>query len=163
MQNNLETNRSSCEQQLERYRSCACSETVSQPIAADRGSPNLGFGCFSNPSPPIHWRTHKSPIATRARMNTDPVSDSAETITAGLNQDIAFLAECDFYYQSHIRGCALPCAEPYHSNIRANSNEKRDAYQCNAERRVSHCHYGCLLYTSPSPRDRQKSRMPSSA
>ena len=24
-------------------------------------------------------------------------------------------------------------------------------------------HYGCLLYTSPSPRDRQKSRMPSSA
>ena len=25
------------------------------------------------------------------------------------------------------------------------------------------CHVGCLLYTSPSPRDRQKSRMPSSA
>ena len=26
------------------------------------------------------------------------------------------------------------------------------------------CHFkGCLLYTSPSPRDRQKSRMPSSA
>ena len=24
-------------------------------------------------------------------------------------------------------------------------------------------HKGCLLYTSPSPRDRQKSRMPSSA
>ena len=24
-------------------------------------------------------------------------------------------------------------------------------------------HYNCLLYTSPSPRDRQKSRMPSSA
>ena len=26
-----------------------------------------------------------------------------------------------------------------------------------------HPGYGCLLYTSPSPRDRQKSRMPSSA
>ena len=26
-----------------------------------------------------------------------------------------------------------------------------------------HGHYLCLLYTSPSPRDRQKSRMPSSA
>ena len=25
------------------------------------------------------------------------------------------------------------------------------------------CHKCCLLYTSPSPRDRQKSRMPSSA
>ena len=24
-------------------------------------------------------------------------------------------------------------------------------------------HHNCLLYTSPSPRDRQKSRMPSSA
>ena len=27
----------------------------------------------------------------------------------------------------------------------------------------NHIPYGCLLYTSPSPRDRQKSRMPSSA
>ena len=26
-----------------------------------------------------------------------------------------------------------------------------------------HKHHACLLYTSPSPRDRQKSRMPSSA
>ena len=31
------------------------------------------------------------------------------------------------------------------------------------ECRVSHKAYNCLLYTSPSPRDRQKSRMPSSA
>ena len=28
---------------------------------------------------------------------------------------------------------------------------------------VMHQDHGCLLYTSPSPRDRQKSRMPSSA
>ena len=28
---------------------------------------------------------------------------------------------------------------------------------------TSHPFYTCLLYTSPSPRDRQKSRMPSSA
>ena len=28
---------------------------------------------------------------------------------------------------------------------------------------VLHISYTCLLYTSPSPRDRQKSRMPSSA
>ena len=28
---------------------------------------------------------------------------------------------------------------------------------------LMHQYYGCLLYTSPSPRDRQKSRMPSSA
>ena len=28
---------------------------------------------------------------------------------------------------------------------------------------TAHCANTCLLYTSPSPRDRQKSRMPSSA
>ena len=28
---------------------------------------------------------------------------------------------------------------------------------------VNYLYIGCLLYTSPSPRDRQKSRMPSSA
>ena len=28
---------------------------------------------------------------------------------------------------------------------------------------LSYVFFGCLLYTSPSPRDRQKSRMPSSA
>ena len=32
-----------------------------------------------------------------------------------------------------------------------------------AERALELMHSGCLLYTSPSPRDRQKSRMPSSA
>ena len=32
-----------------------------------------------------------------------------------------------------------------------------------ANRRKSYCARSCLLYTSPSPRDRQKSRMPSSA
>ena len=31
------------------------------------------------------------------------------------------------------------------------------------ERELSHWTGACLLYTSPSPRDRQKSRMPSSA
>ena len=30
-------------------------------------------------------------------------------------------------------------------------------------RNFGHLAYSCLLYTSPSPRDRQKSRMPSSA
>ena len=34
-------------------------------------------------------------------------------------------------------------------------------YACYSIRLASHIH--CLLYTSPSPRDRQKSRMPSSA
>ena len=31
------------------------------------------------------------------------------------------------------------------------------------DKKSTHIPYSCLLYTSPSPRDRQKSRMPSSA
>ena len=37
------------------------------------------------------------------------------------------------------------------------------AVQLNGEYGVENVYAGCLLYTSPSPRDRQKSRMPSSA
>ena len=43
---------------------------------------------------------------------------------------------------------------------RAVEPEKTQAI-CQAARNASHM--GCLLYTSPSPRDRQESRMPSSA
>ena len=39
----------------------------------------------------------------------------------------------------------------------------RDRYQSNDRGRGRDDRRGCLLYTSPSPRDRQKSRMPSSA
>ena len=42
---------------------------------------------------------------------------------------------------------------------RAHSGQKRKA----GTPYVTHCVAACLLYTSPSPRDRQKSRMPSSA
>ena len=36
-------------------------------------------------------------------------------------------------------------------------------FEVSTERRDTDYNYSCLLYTSPSPRDRQKSRMPSSA
>ena len=38
-----------------------------------------------------------------------------------------------------------------------------DAHAAAQARNLVHLEKGCLLYTSPSPRDRQKSRMPSSA
>ena len=40
---------------------------------------------------------------------------------------------------------------------------ERNAHPHIAAGKVAIVHNGCLLYTSPSPRDRQKSRMPSSA
>src|SRR5665213_4305472 len=36
-------------------------------------------------------------------------------------------------------------------------------YQCRCSCEINEWSESCLLYTSPSPRDRQKSRMPSSA
>ena len=40
--------------------------------------------------------------------------------------------------------------------------QEREAYRSEAYQNLCKA-IGCLLYTSPSPRDRQKSRMPSSA
>ena len=44
------------------------------------------------------------------------------------------------------------------------SGEHRNVSNCHCiQCRKTHGIYGCLLYTSPSPRDRTRSRMPSSA
>ena len=45
---------------------------------------------------------------------------------------------------------------------RLNSRYVKDAY-ATIEHLPAHATFGCLLYTSPSPRDRTRSRMPSSA
>ena len=49
----------------------------------------------------------------------------------------------------------------YSHKIHSGANQIECKY-CHSSARASK-HSGCLLYTSPSPRDRQKSRMPSSA
>ena len=49
---------------------------------------------------------------------------------------------------------------PYYENILSNSNCLIMLADNQGQVLTS---WGCLLYTSPSPRDRQKSRMPSSA
>ena len=60
----------------------------------------------------------------------------------------------DFYTTIH--DCGNPNPSGYISyNALQNKLEKRKTV-------TDHCN-SCLLYTSPSPRDRQKSRMPSSA
>src|SRR5678810_826324 len=41
--------------------------------------------------------------------------------------------------------------------------QKENTSDAGGGQNVGYIDYGCLLYTSPSPRDRQKSRMPSSA
>ena len=49
-------------------------------------------------------------------------------------------------------------------NLNMHNPVQADAYGSPESREAFHgLEHGCLLYTSPSPRDRQKSRMPSSA
>ena len=66
--------------------------------------------------------------------------------------------------------CSCP-AKPCHDGTfcqRAVFCQRAEARECMLRTRATACRFGarmciCLLYTSPSPRDRQKSRMPSSA
>ena len=68
------------------------------------------------------------------------------------------------YISNEIEICGLSYS--YQSWI-ADDNEYRNvlcSYQPEKEKRlIMGAHYDCLLYTSPSPRDRTRSRMPSSA
>ena len=50
-----------------------------------------------------------------------------------------------------------------HSYFGESIPENVDFQYLNLEQATADLHHICLLYTSPSPRDRQKSRMPSSA
>ena len=43
------------------------------------------------------------------------------------------------------------------------NKKARDHFEIRTHKRIIDVYKPCLLYTSPSPRDRQKSRMPSSA
>ena len=66
---------------------------------------------------------------------------------------------------THCYERALLCPEIDHVVIATPNKEIMDyCKQNNIESILTSSHHqSCLLYTSPSPRDRQKSRMPSSA
>ena len=51
------------------------------------------------------------------------------------------------------------------SYLKADDVEERSEFISDSEKTIKYMnfHYGCLLYTSPSPRDLSTSRMPSSA
>ena len=53
--------------------------------------------------------------------------------------------------------------KPGSGNIVINGKALKDYFQVAQDQRAVIDPINCLLYTSPSPRDRQKSRMPSSA
>ena len=60
----------------------------------------------------------------------------------------------------------IECGRKYHKIIMEVPNHNRPASRsvhAFVDKKTGEVYKACLLYTSPSPRDRQKSRMPSSA
>ena len=61
---------------------------------------------------------------------------------------------------------SLDREEPFNEDLELLKNllgESNKDLQDNIQRLSTHANGGCLLYTSPSPRDKRQSRMPSSA
>ena len=67
------------------------------------------------------------------------------------------------YDKSEVNAFLLEAADGYEQALRENERLRQDLIRLEASIRQYRELEGCLLYTSPSPRDRQKSRMPSSA
>ena len=68
------------------------------------------------------------------------------------------------YMCAHCSACMNVLRSAHSSAQRetAHTSAQRKTAHTSAQRETAHT-WACLLYTSPSPRDRQKSRMPSSA
>ena len=65
----------------------------------------------------------------------------------------------DVYNDIHMGNCAEICARDRGYSIIDQNDFAKESYQ----RAINAQEIGCLLYTSPSPRDKRQSRMPSSA
>ena len=63
--------------------------------------------------------------------------------------NLPYAPDLEFYTETEILDGGLPVFETYLNNF--------------LEVKVTVVNSGCLLYTSPSPRDKRQSRMPSSA
>ena len=105
----------------------------------NRGSGKLGFlsisiGCISAPDEVYAMTAHQSPKAARAPLAEFPVSDKCLGETPHFEDAPAWIYNHDNPY---LHGVYAPTARELDKD--------------------------CLLYTSPSPRDRTRSRMPSSA
>ena len=63
----------------------------------------------------------------------------------------------------HMTACPVLFALAHRHGGDALDDRVRERLEADKDNQVHHVDQTCLLYTSPSPRDRQKSRMPSSA
>ena len=78
-------------------------------------------------------------------------------------QDIKKMEEEIEYRKLVVRKEALEAVKEARAQGELSENFEYHAAKKDKNQNESRIRYLCLLYTSPSPRDRQKSRMPSSA
>ena len=89
-------------------------------------------------------------IATLEAIATGKINERADAMADRLKDGLN-----DSFMRKEIAGHAHGISSIIHINI---------GLSCNCDQTLCTMPYeDCLLYTSPSPRDRQKSRMPSSA
>ena len=72
---------------------------------------------------------------------------------------------CNAIYRDHPKLCdhIVAVNQPMYDELKQWHNNGKESPSIHGPADVPDWNYICLLYTSPSPRDRQKSRMPSSA
>ena len=99
-------------------------------------------------------------------LNIDYLSENV----AGQDSDVYHeIAQCLAEYFENMVSCSGKTLGPQLEQMVNTGNNKRNTDTANALRKFAddlnnfNKFESCLLYTSPSPRDRQKSRMPSSA
>ena len=97
-------------------------------------------------------------VMTDQPLMTKEDVEKARALAAQQNED-AFL-QWEFQKEKYKKKNELK--NVYFGDLHVHSSLSFDAYIFNTRLDVDES-YDCLLYTSPSPRDRQKSRMPSSA
>ena len=90
-------------------------------------------------------------LITNVPGRSFPFGMSVEILNVSFFDHIFVHLSDDSRYQEHVTIYFYEHLEDFESQIQIHKNTKLDSAK------------GCLLYTSPSPRDRQKSRMPSSA
>ena len=110
-----------------------------------------------DPAPAVCRRTH-SPLPP----------DEVHSALGNRTQQVLFTEYVYFFYITNVKGMSTPQIVKS-ANKRCNQEnlivqlKSLRALHSPVDTLESNWAYICLLYTSPSPRDRQKSRMPSSA
>ena len=120
---------------------------ASQPHSTRRKEATPQLGRYTCSEQRYHIKPHRRPPGPQAQTSTVPTAGATGTIPAHTQ------------LKTRCRGAAPATPRRPKTRLDTEALARKAWPGLNAE----HWLGDCLLYTSPSPRDRQKSRMPSSA